>query len=192
MRSSRRAGVASEEVRHVILTHLHADHAGATSFPTAARGSRTPGITSTRPTGRTSREHRTSDDFTGRFAMAGLRGAGPARPRSLGPRGPPRSLSPARTRAYARTSGGAAGRRRGHDAPGGGPAPHASPGLASDLAIEPRRGRGARGTATGHLDREGPSRAVDGLRVAFRAPVRTREGRGLGLALRRPRSDRFG
>lgn len=66
------SGVALEEVRHVILTHLHADHAGATSLPDG--GPRFPNARyHVHPADWTFfGEHRTPDDFTGRFAMAGL------------------------------------------------------------------------------------------------------------------------
>jgi glyoxylase-like metal-dependent hydrolase (beta-lactamase superfamily II) len=64
--------VSAEQVQHVILTHLHADHAGAASLPDG------------RPRFPNARyhvhpddwaffgTHRTPDDFTGRFAMASL------------------------------------------------------------------------------------------------------------------------
>ena len=68
--------VSPESVRHVILTHLHGDHAGAASLPDG------------RPRFANARYHvhaddwaffgtdRTPDDLTGRFAMAGLAEAG--------------------------------------------------------------------------------------------------------------------
>ncbi len=70
------SGVAPEEVRHVILTHLHADHAGAASLPDG--GPRFPNARyHVHPDDWTFfAEHRTPDDFTGRFAMAGLRELG--------------------------------------------------------------------------------------------------------------------
>jgi glyoxylase-like metal-dependent hydrolase (beta-lactamase superfamily II) len=66
------SGVAPQEVRHVILTHLHADHAGATSLPDG--GPRFPNARyHVHPDDWTFfAEHRTPDDFTGRFAMAAL------------------------------------------------------------------------------------------------------------------------
>jgi len=70
------SGVAPEEVRHVILTHLHADHAGAASLPDG--GPRFPNARyHVHPDDWTFfAEHRTPDDFTGRFSMAGLRELG--------------------------------------------------------------------------------------------------------------------
>jgi glyoxylase-like metal-dependent hydrolase (beta-lactamase superfamily II) len=65
-------GVDPGEVRHVILTHLHADHAGATSLPDG--GPRFPNARyHVHPDDWTFfAEHRTPEDFTGRFAMAQL------------------------------------------------------------------------------------------------------------------------
>ncbi len=68
----RAAGVASEEVVHVVLTHLHADHSGGSCLPDG---------TPTFPNARYDvhphdwtffATERTPDDFTGRFAMAAL------------------------------------------------------------------------------------------------------------------------
>jgi glyoxylase-like metal-dependent hydrolase (beta-lactamase superfamily II) len=68
--------VRPENVQHVVLTHLHGDHAGAASLPDG------------RPRFPNARyhvhpddwaffgTHRTPDDLTGRFAMAGLAQAG--------------------------------------------------------------------------------------------------------------------
>jgi glyoxylase-like metal-dependent hydrolase (beta-lactamase superfamily II) len=65
-------GAANEDVEHVILTHLHADHSGGTCFPDGR-----PRFPNARyhvhPEDWTFFEHhRTPEDFTGRFAMAGL------------------------------------------------------------------------------------------------------------------------
>lgn len=68
----RASGAAPEEVSHVVLTHLHADHAGGACYPDGS------------PRFPNARYHvhpddwsffgeqRTPDDFTGRFAMAGM------------------------------------------------------------------------------------------------------------------------
>ena len=132
---------ASEEVRHVILTHLHADHAGATSF--ADGGPRFPNA----------RYHVHPDDWDVLRRASEVRrlhrpvrdgrssGAGPARPRPLGSR----DVLPVSLRhAPGHTPGHRVVRveTTGTPCSGGGPAPYATPGLASDLAIEPRRGPG--------------------------------------------------
>jgi glyoxylase-like metal-dependent hydrolase (beta-lactamase superfamily II) len=65
-------GVGLEEVRHVVLTHLHGDHAGGSCAPDGnplfpnARYHVHPEDWAFFGT------HRTPEDFTGRFAMAGL------------------------------------------------------------------------------------------------------------------------
>jgi glyoxylase-like metal-dependent hydrolase (beta-lactamase superfamily II) len=69
-------GVDPGEVQHVILTHLHGDHAGATSLPDG--GPRFPNARyHVHPDDWTFfAEHRTPEDLTGRFAMAGLQERG--------------------------------------------------------------------------------------------------------------------
>lgn len=63
-------GVSPGDVRHVVLTHLHADHSGG-----ACRPDGTPRFSNARYHVHPDdwaffAEHRTPDDFTGRFAMA--------------------------------------------------------------------------------------------------------------------------
>lgn len=70
------AGVAPEDVGDVILTHLHGDHSGAVCRPDGS-----PGFPNARhhvhPEDWTFfAEHRTPEDFTGRFAMAAVEDAG--------------------------------------------------------------------------------------------------------------------
>jgi glyoxylase-like metal-dependent hydrolase (beta-lactamase superfamily II) len=69
-------GVANEDVEHVVLTHLHADHSGGACLPDS--GPRFPNARyHIHPEDWTFFEHhRTPEDFTGRFAMAGLDEAG--------------------------------------------------------------------------------------------------------------------
>jgi glyoxylase-like metal-dependent hydrolase (beta-lactamase superfamily II) len=69
-------GVAPEDVGDVILTHLHGDHSGATCRPDGAP--RFPNATYHvhREDWRFFGEHRTPEDFTGRFAMEVVREAG--------------------------------------------------------------------------------------------------------------------
>jgi len=69
-------GVADGDVEHVVLTHLHADHSGGACLPDG--GPRFPNARyHVHPEDWTFFErHRTPEDFTGRFAMAGLDGAG--------------------------------------------------------------------------------------------------------------------
>jgi glyoxylase-like metal-dependent hydrolase (beta-lactamase superfamily II) len=72
----RAVGAAPTDVAHVVLTHLHADHSGGSCFPDGrpkfpnARYHVHPEDWSFFGT------HRTPDDFTGRFAMAGLEDLG--------------------------------------------------------------------------------------------------------------------
>lgn len=66
------AGVSANDVEHVVLTHLHADHSGG-----ACRGDGSPRFPNARYHAHPDDwsffgEHRTPDDFTGRFAMATL------------------------------------------------------------------------------------------------------------------------
>jgi len=65
-------GVSPSDVGHVVLTHLHGDHAGGACLPDG-----TPRFPNARYHVHPNDwsffgEHRTPDDFTGRFAMAGL------------------------------------------------------------------------------------------------------------------------
>jgi glyoxylase-like metal-dependent hydrolase (beta-lactamase superfamily II) len=69
-------GVASADVQHVVLTHLHADHSGA-----ACHADGTPRFPNARYHVHPEdwsffATHRTPEDFTGRFAMAGLEALG--------------------------------------------------------------------------------------------------------------------
>jgi glyoxylase-like metal-dependent hydrolase (beta-lactamase superfamily II) len=68
----RAAGAAADDVAHVVLTHLHADHSGGACLPDG-----TPRFPDARYHVHPEdwsffREHRTPDDFTGRFSMAAL------------------------------------------------------------------------------------------------------------------------
>ena len=69
-------GVSPDDVGHVVLTHLHADHSGGACLPDGnprfpnARYHVHPDDWSFFA------EHRTPEDFTGRFAMAALEGLG--------------------------------------------------------------------------------------------------------------------
>ena len=69
-------GVVPEDVQDVILTHLHADHSGAACRPDGTP--RFPGATyHVHPEDwRFFGEHRTPEDFTGRFAMEPIEAAG--------------------------------------------------------------------------------------------------------------------
>jgi glyoxylase-like metal-dependent hydrolase (beta-lactamase superfamily II) len=65
-------GVAPDDVGHVVLTHLHADHSGG-----ACRPDGSPRFSNARHHVHRDdwiffAEHRTPEDFTGRFAMSGL------------------------------------------------------------------------------------------------------------------------
>jgi glyoxylase-like metal-dependent hydrolase (beta-lactamase superfamily II) len=65
-------GVATDDVDHVVLTHLHADHAGAACLPDGS-----PRFPNARYHVHPDdwsffEEHRTPEDFTGRFAMAAV------------------------------------------------------------------------------------------------------------------------
>jgi glyoxylase-like metal-dependent hydrolase (beta-lactamase superfamily II) len=65
-------GVATGDVDHVVLTHLHADHSGAACLPDGSP--RFPNaMYHVHPDDWSFfEEHRTPEDFTGRFAMAGV------------------------------------------------------------------------------------------------------------------------
>jgi glyoxylase-like metal-dependent hydrolase (beta-lactamase superfamily II) len=68
----RAAGAAPEEVSHVVLTHLHADHSGGACLPDGS-----PRFPNARYHVHPEDwaffgKHRTPDDFTGRFAIAAL------------------------------------------------------------------------------------------------------------------------
>jgi glyoxylase-like metal-dependent hydrolase (beta-lactamase superfamily II) len=72
----RAVGVAAEDVSHVVLTHLHADHSGAVCRPDGA-----PRFPNARhhvhPDDWSFFEaHRSPDDFTGRFAMSTIEDVG--------------------------------------------------------------------------------------------------------------------
>ena len=165
-------GVAPEEVRHVVLTHLHADHSGAACHPDGT------------PRFPNARYHvhpedwsffatdRTPDDFTGRFAMAGLEALGAL---DLDPSDheivPGLSVhhAPGHTPGHRVVELSDARRNPPADRR---PPPHASPGGPSDVGVEPRRGSRARGGAPAAMD--GPRRAgsMDGLRRALRSSLR--------------------
>ena len=156
--------VSPESVRHVILTHLHGDHAGAASAPGRhARASRTPAITSIRTTGPSSRTHRTPDDLTGRFAMAGLERPASSTSTRSDHEVAPGSLRATRPRSYAGAPSDPVGGTRRHLAAPWRPPPHDAAGGPSHVAVEPRRGSRARGRASRALDRrratgrDGPS-----------------------------------
>jgi glyoxylase-like metal-dependent hydrolase (beta-lactamase superfamily II) len=63
-------GVTTEDVDHVVLTHLHADHSGAACLPDGSPRFPNARYHVHRDDWSFFEEHRTPDDFTGRFAMA--------------------------------------------------------------------------------------------------------------------------
>ena len=69
-------GLAAGDVEHVVLTHLHGDHSGGACLPDGSPRFPNARFHVHADDWSFFGEHRTPDDFTGRFAMAGLEKSG--------------------------------------------------------------------------------------------------------------------